>query len=47
VSGQELIVALVVVAAAAYVVWKFSFAGRRPPRKRGIDVPLSNLRKRK
>jgi hypothetical protein len=42
------IVALVVGAALAYVVYRFFFASRRPPRrKRGPDVPLSRLRKGK
>jgi hypothetical protein len=46
-GGQEAIVALVVALAAAYVIWRFFFAGRRPPRpKRGPDVPLRNLRRK-
>ena len=46
-TAQELVVALVVGLAVAYVIYRFFFAGRRPKRKRGFDVPLSNLRKRK
>jgi hypothetical protein len=44
---QLAIVALVVGASAAYVIYRFFFAGRRPRRKRGPDVPLSRLRKGK
>jgi hypothetical protein len=43
---QEVIVALVVAAAAGYVIWRFFFAGSRPRRKRGPDVPLANLRRK-
>jgi hypothetical protein len=46
-SLQLAIVALVVGAAFAYVIYRFFFAGRRPRRKRGPDVPLSRLRKGK
>lgn len=44
---QGVIVALVVGAAVAYVIFRFFFAGRRPRRRRGPDVPLSRLRKGK
>jgi len=44
---QGVIVALVVGAATAYVVYRFFFAGRKPRRRRGPDVPLSRLRKGK
>jgi hypothetical protein len=46
-GAQEVAVAIIVALAAAYVLWKFFFAGRRPRSRRGPDVPLSNLRKRK
>ncbi len=42
---QELVAGLIVLAALAYVVYKFAFAGRRPRRKRGPDVPISRLRR--
>jgi hypothetical protein len=46
-NGQEVVVAIIVAAAFVFVVWKLFLADRRPRRKRGPDVPLSRLRKRK
>jgi hypothetical protein len=45
-DAQEAIVAIVVALAAVYVIWRFFFAGSRPRRKRGPDVPLRNLRRK-
>ena len=44
-SWQEPIAFLIVAAAAVYIVWKFFWAGRRPRRKRGPDVPLARLKR--
>ena len=46
-TWQEPVAAIIVVAATAYLVWKFGFASRPRSRKKP-DVPLSALtRKRK
>lgn len=40
---QPIVAGLVVVLAVIYLVWKFGFEGRTPRKKRGPDVPLSRL----
>ena len=45
-SWQEPIVALIVIAAAVYVVWKLGFAGSRQKKpSKKPDVPISRLRR--
>ncbi len=44
---QDLAALVVVVAAVAYLAWKYFGARRRPARpKRGPDVPLSRLKRK-
>jgi hypothetical protein len=43
---QDLAALLVVLAALAYLVWKFGWARRTPRVRRGPDVPLSRLKRR-
>lgn len=40
---QPIVAGLVVVLAVIYLVWKLGFEGRAPKKKRGPDVPLSRL----
>jgi hypothetical protein len=42
-SWQPIAAGVVVVLAVAYLVWKLAFEGRKPRRKRGPDVPVSRL----
>jgi hypothetical protein len=42
---QDLLALMIVLMAAAYLVWKLALSGRRP--KRRPDVPLSRLTKRR
>jgi hypothetical protein len=48
VSGQSLGVVLIVAAAAAYLIWKLGFSGRRPSRRpsRRPDVTVAGLVKK-
>jgi hypothetical protein len=41
-TWQEPIAALIVLVAAAYLIWKVGWASR-PRRRRGPDVPLAKL----
>ena len=43
-TWQDVVAAIVVLLAVAYLIWKWGFAGGRPKRK--PDVPLSRLTQR-
>lgn len=44
---QDLAALLAVLGALAFLVWKFGWARRSPRVRRGPDVPLSRLKRRR
>jgi hypothetical protein len=44
---QDLAALVVVLCACAYLVWKFGWSRRTPRARRGPDVPLSRLTRRR